>query len=278
MLGLNVFGRCVLKCMSGITKYVCFHLFHSILNHFALSNWYRPDPSVVRQNQMLLYATFLHETCADDLDDLEECESPSLASRKDAADYLLRMDSGEWGNDEIIHHCAGLSCCDSPTQTKIKLWIAIQASLFWSGGGCLHWYTHSVVKLEHNDNEPMVRGVLMKPHLVIKLLTNMFKCMRRQWLSTADLPRQQWVVGLLVWRARGCYCYSIFDYIAFNISWHVFQKLRRTKSSRNNNSHDQLCLGCKWGYTGSCSEGSHRSTTTNSQVCNSMNVWVWIQS
>ena len=81
---------------------------------------------------MILRTTFLHDV--DGLDEDEEIEGPTLSQeqRREAADFLLRMDSGPWSSDSITHHCKGLTCCQNARESKLKIWVAIQA-LLWDG-------------------------------------------------------------------------------------------------------------------------------------------------
>lgn len=90
----------------------------------------RPDPSTRRRNKMFLCATYLHEEFNEDPDELLEGEPASLQNRRECAEYLLNMDTGDWKHDEIVHHCSGITCCRSTGESKIKLWIAIQAGRF----------------------------------------------------------------------------------------------------------------------------------------------------
>lgn len=77
------------------------------------------------KNKRLLDFTFLHNTEGDD-ENLEGTPL-SLQERKEAANFLLDMDTGDWSSDSIVHHC-GIGCCTSELESKLKLWVAIQAS------------------------------------------------------------------------------------------------------------------------------------------------------
>ena len=85
----------------------------------------RPDPAVRAQNELLLKTTFLRDS---DWDEDEDMEGSPLAmkNREEAAEFLLTMDSGDWKEDAIVHHCHA-GCCRNATESRMKLWVAIQA-------------------------------------------------------------------------------------------------------------------------------------------------------
>lgn len=96
------------------------------LHVFCFAAKMRPDPSIRRQNELFLRATFLQETVAEDLDDALEGPTLSFEQRLEAAQFLLQMDNGPWASDEIIHYCDGITCCSSAQESRMKLWVAIQ--------------------------------------------------------------------------------------------------------------------------------------------------------
>ena len=87
---------------------------------------FRPDPLVIEHNKILIDATYLHDVDNEDDDGCLEGPPLPLQRRIDAADFLLRMDTGPWSEDRIAHHCK-LGCCQNAQESKLKLWVAIQA-------------------------------------------------------------------------------------------------------------------------------------------------------
>jgi len=81
-------------------------------------------------NQRLLDWTFLS---GDQQDEDDFLEGPPIARRRrsEACEFLLQIDNGAWSNDAIVHWCT-LGCCKSSQESKLKLWVAIQARA-WAG-------------------------------------------------------------------------------------------------------------------------------------------------
>lgn len=88
----------------------------------------RPDPRVRAQNELLLKATYLNSEWDDSEADVEDWDScpVSYADRLEGARFLLDMDTGDWSQDEIVHHCS-IGCCQNAAESRLKLWVAIQA-------------------------------------------------------------------------------------------------------------------------------------------------------
>lgn len=98
----------------------------------------RPDPEIRARNKLLLDMTFLYAPDCDD-EDLEGTPL-SFRDRQEAAQYLLDMDTGDWSSDQIVHHC-GVGCCRSVRESRLKLWVAIQAARLKDTVSCICiWY------------------------------------------------------------------------------------------------------------------------------------------
>ena len=92
-----------------------------------MSGRFRPDPKIRAQNALLLQSTFLHTSEFDEDEDWEG--SPlEFENRIQAAQFLLDMDTGPWSSDTIVHHCQ-VGCCNSAKESRMKLWVAIQAGV-----------------------------------------------------------------------------------------------------------------------------------------------------
>lgn len=94
----------------------------------------RPDPEIRARNKLLLDMTFLYAPDCDD-EDLEGTPL-SFRDRQEAAQYLLDMDTGDWSSDQIVHHC-GVGCCRSVRESRLKLWVAIQAARLKDTVSCI---------------------------------------------------------------------------------------------------------------------------------------------
>ena len=77
---------------------------------------------------MLLQTTFLRAVDPEDVDEGLEGIPMTDARKAEAAEFLLNTDTGDWRDDSIVHHCQ-YGCCRSVQESKVKLWIAIQAQL-----------------------------------------------------------------------------------------------------------------------------------------------------
>jgi hypothetical protein len=84
----------------------------------------RPDPSHKAKHMALLGLTYLAaDGSGSDVDNITHLR------KLDAAEFLLSMDNGPWGTDKIVHHCH-YGCCRNKKETRVKLWVAVQAPAF----------------------------------------------------------------------------------------------------------------------------------------------------
>jgi hypothetical protein len=70
---------------------------------------------------MLLKMTYLRVQ-----DDEADENAVTYKRRCEACEFLLLMDSGEWSGDKVVHHCK-YGCCKNIAETRLKLWVAVQA-------------------------------------------------------------------------------------------------------------------------------------------------------